>query len=118
MNELPPPIDLPAEWSALAAAYAGHLDAAGLDLSLFTAERKITLARVRAGTVAEWEADVFDRCPALSAEDYARQVDWLRELSRRRSLLLAADKLVGLHVDAMTADEACEILARAAEANR
>ena len=108
------PIDLQLEWHVLAALRAGHVPFESAPLGLFTAERKLTHARLRAGTVAEWEVATFDLLPDVSGADIAQQIERLAELEKRRRLLAAmACAEGGMCGDAMTADEACEILARA-----
>jgi len=116
-HDAPPPIDLRLEWHVLAHIHAGYLKADAVDRGWFTAERKLTFARLKHGTLAEWELATFDLLPALSDRDITEQVGRLRELARRRHIILAVSGVdAGLRADAMTADEACELLAQAQEA--
>lgn len=85
----PPPFDLALEWHVLAHMHAGYLPQDAIDYPDVTKDRAFTLARLRAGTLAEWELDAFALLPALSDRDIAEQVERLRELRRRRELLAA-----------------------------
>jgi hypothetical protein len=85
-------------------------------MAWFTGDRKLTHARLRAGTEAEWERATLDLIPAVPDSDVTAQIARLRELAERRRLLSVTDVVDGgLRGDTMTADEACEILARALE---
>ena len=113
------PVDVRLEWHVLASIHSGYLSIDAVDRSLFTDERKLTLARLRHGTVCEWELAAFDLLPAVADSEIAEHVEKLRELRESRKLAMGvmyADE--GLRQNAMTGDEACEILAKALDEYR
>ena len=110
----PPPFDLQLEWHVLSALQALYVRFDSAPLSLFSGDRKLAWARLRAGTAASWEIAACDLLPSVADSVVAEQIARLRELSDRRRLLSVLDVVdCGLRGDTMTANEARELLAEA-----
>jgi hypothetical protein len=93
MTDYPPPMDLELEWSLLAQVHAGHLPLDAIDHRDLTEDRALTLARLRAGTVHDWELRVFDLLPSLSVRAIEAGLAMLRDLAHRRRMLTALGRI-------------------------
>jgi len=106
-----PVIDLHLEWRVLSYLHASYLSPTDVEIGDFTAERKLTWARIGTGTLTRWELAAFDLLPAVADIAIYDDVRRLRELASRRDVLRVTDMVDGgLRSNSMNTSEACKLL--------